>query len=115
MLPPWRVSSKVKISIGSGPSFAICVFSVILTFHSNARTVSARVSRFFTIGSSHYCCKCARVVVGVVFFFERSSSSLLSTVVVIVESALESVFGVEGRIIFLSARVRLVVYGRRYC
>jgi hypothetical protein len=145
-LNPGEASFKVKRFIGSGPSFAICVFSVILTFQSNARAVSARVSRFFTIGSSYYCCKCARVFRWCRFyFFERSSSSLLSTVVGIVESAFESVFGVEGRIIFepssssccrrssvllkvhlrsssvskvvlfLSARIRIAVEGRLYC
>jgi hypothetical protein len=85
--PTGGASFKVKISIGSGPSFAICVaicvFSVILTFQSNARAVSARVSRFFTIGSS------------LLLKVRSSPSSVLKAV------------------LFLSIRVRLVVHGRR--
>jgi hypothetical protein len=83
--PTGGQASRSNISIGSGPSFAICVFSVILTFQSDARAVSARVSRFFTIGS-------------LLLLKVRSSPS--------------SVFKVE---LFLSARIRLVVDGRRYC
>ena len=106
---------KVKISIGSGPSFAICVFSVILTFHSNARSVSARVSRFFTIGSSHYCCKCARVVVGVVLFFLSARIHLCCRRSLLLLKVRLSPSSVLKVVLFLSARVRLVVYGRRYC
>jgi hypothetical protein len=67
----------------------LCLRACLVSLPSGRRIIAASALEF---------------VVGVVlYFFERSSSYLLSMVVEIVESALESVFGVEGRIIFESS------------
>jgi hypothetical protein len=112
-IPTGGQASRSKISIGFGPSFAICVFSAILTFQSNARAVFARVSRFFTIRSSLLLKVCSSPS-SVLNFFERSSSSCCrrSSLLLKVCSSPSSVLKAG---LFLSARVRLVVDGRCYC
>jgi hypothetical protein len=89
-----------------------------LTFHSNARAVSARASRIldrrpvalllkwlssFAFGVEHYIIferSSSSSVLKAVLFFGALKFVLLSTVVAVVERALDFISGVEVRIIF---------------